>query len=118
MKKENKRKFNKGGRPRKVVKKTKRISIACTLSDSKVVSFKADKYQLTVSEYGLKLMLEEPLPKKISIELMNEIRVLTNMSNNLNQLTKMTHINGSVGLELLNTLDKLSMYIKRLKHDW
>lgn len=118
MRKENKKKFNKGGRPRKVVKKTKRISIACALSDLKVVQYKAKEHQLKISQYGLKLMLEEPLPKKISIELMNEIRILTNMSNNLNQLTKITHINGSVGLELLNTLEKLSMYINRLKHDW
>ncbi len=42
---------NKGGRPKKTVKRSYRLRVACNLLELKVIQLKAEKSQITVSEF-------------------------------------------------------------------
>jgi len=81
-------KINAGGRPPKSIKKSKRISVACTPDELKIIKEKALVSRLSLSEYAMLTMLKKPLPK-VPSPIHNEVIIkLTGMANNLNQIAK------------------------------
>jgi hypothetical protein len=56
---------NKGGRPKKEVKKGQRIPIKCTSYEKVVIKAKAQKAGFTVSEYLLQLGLNGQVGSKV-----------------------------------------------------
>lgn len=75
-------------RPKKETTKDERVSIACTKEQKLELQQRASQCGLPTSEYILRCGLEEKIPRSLSVEDMNEIRKLTGMSNNLNQISK------------------------------
>lgn len=85
---------NKGGRPKKALKKNQRITVKCTFLDKTAIAGKAKALNLTVSEFLLGLGLtgqvdtrQRTLPGPV-LDL--QARLLP-IGHNLNQLTKILH---------------------------
>ena len=104
---------NKGGRPPKEVKKERRVSIACSVSELRLIQHKAEQCGLSLSQYGLRCMLERQLPQ--AREELVEIRKLTGMANNLNQIARSVHSGEGLSLSSMKLLEELSMLVERLK---
>jgi hypothetical protein len=82
---------SKGGRPGKAVKRNKLLGVRCTTVEAFAITMKAEKVQLTISEY----LREMGLTGKIDIRkkaLPKEVLLLTatlnHMAANLNQIAK------------------------------
>ena len=82
---------NKGGRPEKVVKRDKLLGVKCTTVEAFLIKAKAEKVQLTVSEY----LREQGLTGKIDMhrkvfpkEVLQAIASLGHLAANLNQIAK------------------------------
>ncbi|WP_428228624.1 plasmid mobilization protein [Flavobacterium sp.] len=89
-------KKNRGGRPKKVIKRDQLMAIKCTLYERKIIESKAKKVNLTVSEYlreiGLMARIDyrnKVLPK----EILSFTGVLNHMAANLNQIAKKRNSN-------------------------
>jgi len=116
---EKKRTFikNKGGRPKKGIKKSCKVSVRCSIIERKAIQANAKTGGISVSEFLLQLGLngkidrvEKPLPK----EILQLIGALNHIGGNLNQIAKKRN-----GIEPLNAFDRaelkaLSDEIKRL----
>lgn len=96
MGKQNGTKKNRGGRPKKVIKRDQLMAIKCTLYERKIIETKAKKVNLTVSEYlrevGLTAKIDyrnKALPK----EILSFTGVLNHMAANLNQIAKKRNSN-------------------------
>ncbi|UPZ16420.1 plasmid mobilization protein [Flavobacterium humidisoli] len=96
MEEQNETKKNRGGRPKKAVKRDQLMAIKCTLYERKIIESKAKKVNLTVSEYlreiGLKAKIDctnKALPK----EILSFTGVLNHMAANLNQIAKKRNSN-------------------------
>jgi hypothetical protein len=94
---------NKGGRPKKAVKKDQLMAIKCTLYERKVIEARAKSTNLTVSEYLREIGLtgkidrrDKALPK----EVLNLTAALNHMGTNLNQIAKKRNGADELPLEL------------------
>ncbi|OAQ38010.1 mobilization protein [Pedobacter psychrophilus] len=84
-------KRNKGGRPRKKIKKECYITIKCTLYEKKVIEGKAKSIQLNTSEYLRELGLTGKINqqnKALSKEILSMTGTLNHLAANLNQIAK------------------------------
>ena len=106
---------DKGGRPKLEVKRKKRITINCTGTDYRVAKSKAEKAGLSLSEYGMRAMMGKALPRKPSPELVGQLRQLTGMANNLNQIAKAANKGERLNLDMLNMLEEISQLIKEIR---
>ena len=91
---ETKQKKGKGGRPEKSVKRQKIISIRFTKTEHFIVSGKAEKARLSLSDYIRESAIHTIVKAKLNEEERHFFRQLTGISNNLNQLTKLAHQQG------------------------
>lgn len=89
-------KKNKGGRPKKVVKRDQLLAIKCTLYERRIIEAKAKKSNLSVSEYlrevGTTTKVDfrnKALPK----EVLSLTGMLNHMAANLNQIAKKRNSN-------------------------
>ncbi|SCY94498.1 hypothetical protein SAMN02927916_4214 [Flavobacterium anhuiense] len=89
-------KKNRGGRPKKAVKRDQLMAMKCTLYERKIIESKAKKSNLSVSEYlreiGLKAKIDyrnKALPK----EILSFTGVLNHLAANLNQIAKKRNSN-------------------------
>lgn len=96
MEEQNETKNNRGGRPKKAIKRDQLMAIKCTLYERKIIESKAKKVNLTVSEYlrevGLTAKIDyrnKALPK----EILSFTGVLNHMAANLNQIAKKRNSN-------------------------
>ena len=101
---------NKGGRPKKTIKKDCRVSVRCSLIQRKAIQAKAKSVKFSVSEYLLKMGLtgkidrwERVLPKEI-LQLMG---TLNHTSANLNQIAKKRN-----GIEPLTAFDRAELLVQ------
>ena len=108
---------NKGGRPRKAIKKDQWLGVRCSLLARKVIEAKAKLANLSVSEYLLKMGLsgkidrrERTLPK----EVLQLTGTLNHLAANVNQIAKKR--NGIDELDIVERthLRALSEELKRL----
>ncbi|MEO8254324.1 MAG: mobilization protein [Flavobacterium sp.] len=101
MEGQNETKKNRGGRPKKAIKRDQLMAIKCTLYERKIIESKAKKVNLTVSEYlrevGLTAKIDyrnKALPK----EILSFTGVLNHMAANLNQIAKKRNSNDELTL--------------------
>ena len=82
---------NKGGRPKKGIKKDQLLSLKCSLIERKVIEGKAKTASLSVSKYlrqmGLKGKIER-LEKVIPREVLELTGTMNHLAANLNQIAK------------------------------
>ncbi len=112
---EKEEKQDKGGRPKSAVKRKKRITINCTGTDYRVAKSKADKAGLSLSEFGMRAIMGKPLPRRPSPELTDQLRKLTGMANNLNQIAKAANQGQRLNLDMLNTLESITNLINEIR---
>ena len=107
---------NKGGRPKKPIKKECRVSVRCTVIERKALQGYAKIANLSVSEYLLQIGLtgkvdrrEKVLPK----EVLQFTGKINHVAGNLNQIAKKRN-----GIEPLNAFDRAELKVQSndLKH--
>jgi hypothetical protein len=98
---------NKGGRPKKTIKKECRVSVRCSLIQRKAIQAKAKSVNYSVSEFLLKMGLtgkidrqEKVLPK----EILKLSGTLNHLAANLNQIAKKRN-----GIEPLTAYDRADL---------
>jgi len=89
-------KKNRGGRPKKVIKRDQLMAIKCTLYERKIIESKAKKANLTVSEYLREIGLAAKIDfrnKALPKEILSFTGMLNHMAANLNQIAKKRNSN-------------------------
>jgi hypothetical protein len=101
---------NKGGRPKKAVKKDQLLAVKCSLFERRAIEARAKSINLNTSEYLREIALtgkidrrEKALPKAV-LELTG---TLNHMAANLNQIAKKRN-----GVEELNALDRATLKVQ------
>jgi len=101
---------NKGGRPKKNIKKDYKVSVRCSLIQRKAIQAKAKAANFSVSEYLLKMGLtgkidrqEKVLPK----EILKFTGTLNHLAGNLNQIAKKRN-----GIEPLTAFDRADLLVQ------
>ena len=82
---------NKGGRPKKAVRKDHVLTLKCSLTEKCIIEAKAKKYGLTVSEYlrAATTKGKIDMPKKLlPPEVLQFTGTLNHLAANLNQIAK------------------------------
>ncbi len=107
---------NKGGRPKKDVKKTQIITLKCTSYDKMIIAAKAKSVNLTVSEYLLQMGKEGQVDSRVKTlpkEVLSLTGELNHIGANLNQLAKK---HNSV-TDVLTPLDRADLLVlcKKIK---
>lgn len=96
MEQEDETKKNKGGRPKKAIKRDQLMAIKCTLYERKIIEAKAKKSNLTVSEYLREIGLTTKIDyrnKALPKEILSFTAMLNHMAANLNQIAKKRNSN-------------------------
>jgi len=122
LKEDNKDNRKKGGRPKKssVSRKSKTIGVCFSEPELYAIRHRATKAKLPISVYChdaiLNGVIKEPL-KKEELEL---LRNLSNMGNNLNQLTKTARFLSVKRLEneAQNLFNQVQNIVNKLSDDW
>ena len=101
---------NKGGRPKKAVKKDQLLAVKCSLFERRAIEARAKCANLSVSEYLREIALtgkidrrEKALPK----EVLALTGTLNHMAANLNQIAKKRNSN-----EELNALERAELKVQ------
>jgi peptidoglycan hydrolase CwlO-like protein len=113
-------KRNKGGRPKKAIKKDQLLGVKCSLIERKVIEFKAKAGNLSVSEYLRKLGLSGKVDMKLkafSKEILQFKGTLNHIAANLNQIAKKRNMNDELNALERANLEQLSRNIKSLAND-
>jgi len=87
---------NKGGRPKKEVKRDQLIGIKFTLYERRIIESKAKNVNLTVSEYLREIALKAKINyknKALSKEILSFTGQLNHLAANLNQIAKKRNSN-------------------------
>ena len=87
---------NKGGRPKKAIKKDQLLGVKCSLLERKVIEYKARENNISVSEYLRKLGLSGKIDMKmktLSKEILQFKGTLNHLAANLNQVAKKRNMN-------------------------
>jgi len=82
---------NKGGRPKKAIRRDEQLAVMCTLVERKVIEYKAKISNVSVSEYLRTLGVKGQVDRKIKTlpkEVLQVIGTLNHMAANLNQVAK------------------------------
>ncbi len=106
-------KRNKGGRPRKKIKRELYITIKCTLNEKKVIEGKAKAIQLNTSEYLRELGLTGKVNlqnKALSKEVLSMTGTLNHLAANLNQIAKKRN-----STDELNSVDRARLTVQSIE---
>jgi hypothetical protein len=101
---------NKGGRPKKDVKKDQLLAIKCSLSERKEIEEKAKTANLSVSEYLREMGLTGKIDrheKTIPVEILQFTGTLNHLAANLNQIAKKRN-----GIEQLDALERAGLEVQ------
>jgi hypothetical protein len=82
---------NKGGRPKKHIKRDQQLALMCTLLERKIIEHKARLANLCLSEFLRELAMGSQENRKIKVlpkEVLHLTATLHHMAANLNQLSK------------------------------
>jgi hypothetical protein len=100
---------NKGGRPKKAVKKDQLLAIKCSLYERRAIEARAKSVNLSISEYLREIALTGKIDRREKV-LPKEVLELTGMLNhsaaNLNQIAKKRNSG-----EELNALDRAELKV-------
>jgi len=106
---------NKGGRPKKKVKRQEQLAVMCTLIERKIISSRAKKARLSISEYLREIGLNGKLiVKTYPPEILEFTGKLNHLSANINQIAKKRNINEQLSPIERAELKVLSNEIKQL----
>ena len=101
---------NKGGRPKKTIKKDCRVSVRCSLIQRKAIQAKAKSVKFSVSEYLLKMGLTGKIDRREKVlpnEVLQLIGTLNHTSANINQIAKKRN-----GIEPLTAFDRVELIVQ------
>lgn len=110
MEEQNETKKNRGGRPKKAIKRDQLMAIKCTLYERKIIESKAKKVNLTVSEYLREIGLTGKIDyrnKALPKEILSFTGMLNHMAANLNQIAKKRNSNDE-----LNPLERAELKVQ------
>jgi hypothetical protein len=110
-------KKNKGGRPKKVVKRDQLLAIKCTLYERRIIEAKAKKSNLSVSEYLREIGTTTKIDfrnKALPKEVLSLTGMLNHMAANLNQIAKKRNSNNDLSPLERAELNVLSGQVKNL----
>ena len=82
---------NKGGRPKKLIRRNEQLAVMCTLVERKVIEYKAKAANVSISEYLRTLGLKGQVDMKIKAlpkEILEFKGTLNHMAANLNQVAR------------------------------
>ena len=101
---------NKGGRPKKAVKKDQLLAVKCTLYERRAIEARAKSVNLSISEYLREIALtgkidrrDKALPK----EVLAMTGTINHLAANLNQIAKKRN-----GIEELNALERATLKVQ------
>ncbi|WP_422358589.1 plasmid mobilization protein [Reichenbachiella sp.] len=103
------------GRPKKSIRKEKKITVSCTRMDFILLKNAAQKTSLSLSEFLLNSGLGHPIEAKFSNEEVVLFRKLANMSNSLNQIARRLNNGETLKIRCLNDLEKVTQILKEFK---
>ena len=115
---------NKGGRPKLAdyQKRTKLVRLMFCENDFIYVQSKAAKAGLSVSEYCHQAAMDNHIRETISPELAKQIRDLSGIANNVNQIAHQMHIGGLDAvkeqcLHIIAAISSIINQVKPMRHD-
>ena len=82
---------SKGGRPKKLIRRSEQLAVMCTLVERKVIEYKAKAANVSISEYLRTLGLKGQVDMKIKAlpkEILEFKGTLNHMAANLNQVAR------------------------------
>ncbi len=100
---------NKGGRPKKAVKKDQLLAIKCSLYERRAIEARAKSVNLSISEYLREIALTGKIDRRdkaLPREVLELTGTLNHMAANLNQIAKKRN-----GVEELNALERASLKV-------
>lgn len=99
---------NKGGRPQIAVKKNKVITVKCNAQEKLTIKGKARELKITASEFlrelGIKGKIDR-LDREYPKEALDLIKLVNNIANNINQITKKLNSTGQLTAYLQEQLE-------------
>jgi hypothetical protein len=101
---------NKGGRPKKTIKKDCRVSVRCSHIQRKAIQAKARSVNYSVSEFLLKMGLTGKIDRKEKVlpkEVLQLIGTFNHLAANLNQIAKKRN-----GIEPLTAYDRADLLVQ------
>jgi hypothetical protein len=112
-------KKKKGGRPKKVIKKSVFLMVRLTVAELLMIQGKAREAGLKPSEWFRQAARKATITPRLSSEEMGWLRDLSGQTNNLNQLTKLAYQQGLIGLAnvIRGMLDKTNLLMEKLMGD-
>lgn len=112
----------KGGRPKKssVTRKDKTIAVCFSEPELYAIRYRATKANLSLSVYCHDAILDGVVKEPLKKEELDTLRSLSNIGNNLNQLTKTAKFLGVKRLEneAQNLFNQIQNIINKLSDDW
>ncbi|MES2447991.1 MAG: plasmid mobilization relaxosome protein MobC [Bacteroidota bacterium] len=119
MQKEDVDKRAKGGRPLKKVKREKNVRVRLTAGEHFRIEDKASKARMNISEWIRRAAIRAKVAPSISPEEMKNLRMLSGMANNLNQLAKLAHSQGLIVVQrkCRELIELITITIKNLGKD-
>ena len=103
---------NKGGRPELKIKRDTSINVRLTSLERILIEGKAKQAQLSPTDWFRKAAKIAKVHARITPEDMKVLHILAGMANNLNQLTKLSHVYGL--LRFRNDCQELIAKINRI----
>lgn len=117
-------KDSKGGRPKLAdyQKRTKLVRMMFCENDFIYILSKASKAGLSVSEYCHQAAMDNHIRETISPELAKQIRDLSGIANNVNQIAHQMHIDGFDAvkeqcLHIIAAISSIINQVKPIRHD-
>lgn len=101
---------NKGGRPKKAIKRDQLMAIKCTLYERKVIEARAKSANLSVSEYLREIGLTGKIDRRnkaLPKEVLGFTAMLSHMAANLNQIAKKRN-----GIDELSPLERAELKVQ------
>jgi hypothetical protein len=110
---------HKGGAPQKRIKRASGIRVRLTAAERFLIESKARQAGMRISDWFRAAALKAKVMTRITAEDRRALHLLAGMANNLNQLTKLAHTNGIIGIAIKcgHLLTEINQTIKYLNSD-
>lgn len=107
----------KGGRPRleDFKKKTRTIAIRLSLIDYMYVKACTDESGLRLSEFAYRAVMDKEIHKLLTTDEISILSDIRKIGNNLNQLTRYTHLGDDTLTRIRRILDYLTGIIRKVR---
>src|SRR2546423_1916039 len=112
--------LNKGGRPRKTVKRDQQLAVMCSMIERKFIELKAKAANVCVSEFLRTLALNGQVDRKIKVlpkEVLQFTATLNHVAASLNQIAKKRNMNEELSIAERADLQVLCNGIKKLAQE-